>query len=198
MISSFFKSEINYLRKLNFISHVRCFISTENKPYFICFSLLMTAVILNFAGCAYSFTGASVPDHLSTIAIPIADDRSGAGEPGLRELLTERLTQKFIDDNTLQVAERTTANAVIEATLTSLSDAPAVVTAGENIASRRITISVHAVYKDLVKRITVFEKSFSNYGDYPSGGSISQRREAIEIAVDKITEDILLDTVSGW
>jgi hypothetical protein len=25
-----------------------------------------------------------------------------------------------------------------------------------------------------------------------------QRREAIETAIDRITEDILLDTVSGW
>jgi hypothetical protein len=161
--------------------------------------LFINAVILNFTGCcAYSFTGAAVPEHLQTIAIPILDDRSGAGEPGLRELLTERLTQKFIDDNTLQVTERTAADAILECTITSLSDAPAIVTAGETVASRRVTISVQAVYKDLVKRKTIFEKSFSGYGDYSSGLDISGRQTAIEEAVDNITEDILLDTVSGW
>lgn len=156
-------------------------------------------MLLNFAACcAYSFTGASVPEHLNTIAIPIADDRSGSGEPGLRELLTDQTTQKFIDDNTLQVAQRTNADAVLEMTITSLSDAPAIVTAGENVTTRRITIGVQVIYKDLVKRKTIFERGFSNYSDYPSGGSISDRQEAITVAVDKITEDILLDTVSGW
>jgi len=160
--------------------------------------LFISIGIVNLRCGVYSFTGASVPQHLKTIAIPVADDRSGSGEPGLRELLTDQLTQKFIDDNTLQVSERTTANAILECTITSLSDAPAVVTAGENVASRRITVSVKVIYRDLVQRKTIYDKSFSNYGDYESGGSISERRDAIEAAVDLITEDILLDTVSGW
>ena len=161
--------------------------------------LFIAAIVVNFSGCClYSFTGASVPEHLKTIAVPIADDRSGGAEPGLREKLTEVLTQKFIDDNTLQVTDKSNANAVLECTVVSLSDAPAIVTAGEQIATRRITISVQVVNKDLVKRKTIFEKTFSNYGDYPSGGSIDSRSSAIDEAIEKITQDILLDTVSGW
>ncbi len=161
--------------------------------------LFINLSVINFTGCcAYSFTGASVPKHLKTIAIPIAEDRSGSGEPGLIEMFTDKLTQKFIDDNTLQVAERTNADAVLECTITSLSDAPSVVAAGENVETRRITLSVQVTYKDLVKRKTIFEKGFSNYGDYPATGNINERTNAIETAVDKITEDILLDTVSGW
>jgi len=162
-------------------------------------SLYISIMVLNFGGCCvYSFTGASVPEHLKSIAIPIADDRSGGAEPGLREKLTEVLTQKFIDDNTLQVTDKSSANSVLECTIVSLSDAPAIVTAGEQIATRRITVSVQVVNKDLVKRKTLFEKTFSNYGDYTSGGSIDSRRSAIEEAIEKITQDILLDTVSGW
>lgn len=161
--------------------------------------LFITAMVLNFGACCmYSFTGASVPEHLKTIAIPMADDRSGGAEPGLREKLTEVLTKKFIDDNTLQVTDKSSANAVLECTVVSISDAPAIVTAGEQIATRRITISVSVVNKDLVKRKNIFEKTFSNYGDYPSGGSIDSRRSAIEEAIEKIAQDILLDTVSGW
>ena len=161
--------------------------------------LFIAVIVVNFNGCCiYSFTGASVPEHLKTIAIPIADDRSGGAEPGLREKITQLLTQKFIDDNTLQVSDKSTANAILECTIVSLTDAPAIVSAGEQIATRRITISVQVVNKDLVKRKTLFEKTFSNYGDYPSGGSIDSRRTAIEEAIEKITQDILLDTVSGW
>jgi len=161
--------------------------------------LFIAVIVGNFNGCCiYSFTGASVPEHLKTIAIPIADDRSGGAEPGLREKITEVLTQKFIDDNTLQVSDKSTANAILECTIVSLTDAPAIVSAGEQITTRRVTISVLVVDKDLVKRKIIFEKTFSNYGDYPSGGSIDSRKNAIEEAIEKITQDILLDTVSGW
>jgi outer membrane lipopolysaccharide assembly protein LptE/RlpB len=161
--------------------------------------LFTSALLLNFtAGCSYSFTGASVPKHLKTIAIPIADDRSGSAEFGLRESLTQKLIQKFIDDNSLQVTDKVNADAILECTIISFNDAPAIVTAGENVTSRRITIGVKASYRDLVKKITVYDKTFSSYEDYPQGGSLTERKNAIEKVLDKLTEDILLETVSGW
>lgn len=161
--------------------------------------LFITLTMINFTGCCvYSFTGASVPTHIKTIALPPAIDRSGSGEPGLSELFTNKLTQKFIDDNTLRVANKSNSDAVLDCGITSLSDAPTVVAAGENVTTRRITITVQVAYKDLVKKKTIFDKSFSNYGDYLANGGISARRSAIETAIDRITDDILLDTVSGW
>jgi len=168
------------------------------KKLFIALTLTLSINVglVNFVGCcSYSFTGASVPEHLKTISIPIADDRSGSGEPGLRESFTNTLVQKFIDDNTFQVAEKLKSDAVLECAITSLKDAPAIVTAGENVSSRRITISIQVIYRDLVKRTVIYEKTFSNYGDYIL---ITDRTQAIQTAIDKITEDILLDTVSGW
>lgn len=178
----------------NKIFHKKTFFNPAFKILFI------MLLIFNFAGCfgCYSFTGASIPPHLKTIAIPYAEDRSGQGEPGIRELFTDKLTQKFISDNSLQITDRNSADAILECAIVSVSDAPAVVTQGETVPLRRITVGVRVVYKDLVKRITVFEKSFSNFSDYsPSGGSL-ERSLSIENAIDKITEDILLDTVSGW
>ena len=57
---------------------------------------------------------------------------------------------------------------------------------------------MRGVYRDLIQRKAIYDKSFSNYGDYPSGGTIEERKDAIETAIDLISEDILLDTVSGW
>ncbi len=161
--------------------------------------LFIITAMINFGGCCvYSFTGASVPNYLKTIWIAPSLDRSGSGEPGLSDIFTNKLTQKFIDDNTLRVANKSNADATLDCVITSLTDAPVVVAAGENVTSRRITITVQVTYRDLVKKKTVYEKSFSNYGDYPSGGSITLRRNAIETAIDHITDDILLETVSGW
>jgi hypothetical protein len=188
--NSVFVSEIRMIRKLY---------NDNTALIFLLNGLFIIGALINFTSCcSYSFTGASVPEHLKTIAVPVADDRSGAGEPGLRELFTSKLTQKFIDDNTLRVTDRVNANATIDCTISSFSDAPAVVSGGENVTRRRITIGVQVIYKDLVKRKTIFEQNFSNYGDYNASGGLTEKNIAIGIAVDKITEDILLATVSGW
>jgi hypothetical protein len=155
--------------------------------------------LINLSGCcAYSFSGASVPKHIKSIAIPQTLDRSGSGEPGLGESFSAKLTQKFVDDNTLQITNKSNADANLSCIISSLNDAPSVVSAGENVTKRRITVTVQVTYKDMVKRKTVYEKSFSGYGDYASSGSISERKVAIDSAIDNITNDILLDTVSGW
>lgn len=161
--------------------------------------LLTSLMILKFEGCCfYSFTGASVPSHLKTIAIPVADDRSGSAESGLREKLTQKLIQKFIDDNSLQIVDRVNANSLLETTIVSFNDAPAIIAAGETITSRRITIGIKASYRDLVKKTVVFDKVYTNFANYPSSGSLSDKLNAIEEILEKTTEDILLETVSGW
>ncbi|MCH8169827.1 MAG: LptE family protein [Bacteroidetes bacterium] len=163
------------------------------------FFLFIFYSIVNFTSCGvYSFSGASVPSHLKSISIPIAEDRSGSGEPGLRELLTNQLIQKFIDDNSLQVSERGKANANLECTITGFADIPNIVAAGENITSRRLTINVKVIYNDNVNKKKIFDKVFSNYGNYPPAGNLNDRKEAINTAIDRITEDILLSVVSGW
>ena len=174
-------------------------ILVKSKASLLLFLLLIAAMMVNFtACCTYSFTGASVPDHLETIAVPIAEDRSGAGLPGLRELLTQQLIQEFIDDNSFQVTAGTKANAIVECTIVSVTDVPSIVGAGENIEQRRLTVNVQVVYKDLVKKVNVFDKSFSNYGDYVPGTTENERIRASEVAVNKISEDIVLAVISGW
>jgi hypothetical protein len=162
---------------------------------------LMAGAVLvtSVAGCAYSFTGASVPTHLKTIAIPLVDDQSGFGEPGMREYFTTQLTNLFINDNSLEVADRTRADSILEGAITGISDAPAVIQPGEQVARRRITVTARFAFQDMKLRKKVWEKSFSNWGDYESGGGgASQRQAGLQEAIRKITEDILLETVSGW
>ncbi len=171
--------------------------------------LLAALGLAGTAGGCYTFTGASVPSNLKTIAIPLVDDQSGFGEPGLREQFTTTLTNLFITDNSLEVADRTAADAMLIGVITSVTDAPAVVTQpasqqgvtqqGEQVSKRRITLTVKMTMQDVKSRKTMWEKSFSNWGDYDAGGTgASQRQTGLTDAIQKVTEDILLETVSGW
>jgi hypothetical protein len=156
------------------------------------------SLALLMAGCAYSFTGASVPPHLKTVAIPLVEDQSGFGEPGLREKFTAQIVQQFTADNSLEVSDRNTADSIIEGAITSISDAPAVVSQGEQVTRRRVTVSARFAFQDKKLRKKVWEKTFSNWGDYDSGGGLSQRQAGLQEALRKIAEDVLLETVSGW
>jgi len=158
----------------------------------VIFSLLAA-----LAGC-YSFKGGSVPPHLKTIAIPLVDDQSGFGQPGLREEFTTELTNMFINDNSLEIADRSVADAILEGTITSVTDAPSVVQQGEQVSKRRITVAVKFALQDMKQRKKMWDKTFSNWGDYDSGGGLSQRKTGLDDAIRKISEDILLETVSGW
>ena len=149
-------------------------------------------------GCAYSFTGSSVPTHLKTVAIPVIDDQSGFGEPGLRELFTQELTTQFITDNSLEVSDRTTADSILEGVVLTVTDIPSSVEEDEQVRKRRVTITVKFSYQDMKLRKKVWEKTFSNWGDYVSGTGLSQRSEGIREALRKLSEDVLLETVSGW
>ena len=157
---------------------------------------IIFAFSLLFFGCSYTFTGASVAPHLKTVAIPLFDDRSGFGEPNVKEKLTTSVLDLFIRDNTLSISDKTNADAIIEGAVISISDAPAIIEKGEKIGTRRITLVIHIVYNDLQLRKKIWEKDFSNYGDYET--SNQNRSVAIDEAIKKISEDILLQTVSGW
>lgn len=155
--------------------------------------------LLFLVSCSYSFTGSSVPSHLKTISIPFCIDRSGSGEATMADDFTNTLIEQFISDNSLAVTDKSRGDALLDCTINSLSDAPTVIEGGENVSTRRLTISARVIYKDFVKKKTVFDKRFSNYGDYENSGDIpTNRSNAIQTAIDRITEDILLAVVSDW
>lgn len=149
-------------------------------------------------GCSYSFKGGSVPAHLRTVAIPIAADQSGLGDPTLRDQFTQQLTDRFRSDNSLEISDRNNADSMVECVITGVKDAPAAIAAGEQVTRRRLTVTVHAIFQDLKLRKKIWDKDFSNYGDYASGGGLTQRSDGIKEAVRKLTEDILNETVAGW
>jgi len=161
--------------------------------------LFIVVVLSNFSGCNYSFTGASVPAHLKTVAIPMFDDRSGSGIFKLKEDLTSVLTQKFVEDNSLRVAEKNIANCIVEGIITSASDTPSQISGGEQIKTNRFTINVKVVFRDLVNKKVIFEKTFTNYKDYSTLNDItSARQSAIAESIKLVAEDILLGVVSNW
>lgn len=152
-----------------------------------------------FSGIScYTFSGASIPAHIKTIGIPLASDNSGFGRSDFRQLLTTELSDKFTHEGSLQVIDRAKSDALLEVTVSRISDDPVNIKAGEELVTKRVTISVDAVYKDQKLQKTVWERNFSQFADYPVSQSLQGFNTAFAGALEKLTQDILLGVISNW
>ena len=72
----------------------------------------------------YSFTG-SIPSHINTVAIPLFDDNTSF--PGVREDLTNKVIDRFIAENVLQVVPESNADLLITGTILSIQERAAII-----------------------------------------------------------------------
>ncbi len=166
------------------------------------FLLRSTPIILlaTFAASCYSFTGASIPPWIHTVGIPLVEDNSGFGQSAIRQDLTNQLIQKFTTDGSLQVANRSVSDALLQVTIppVGIMDEPVSVRAGEIVTTKRLTMNVHAIYRDQKKQKLFWERDFSEFSDYPISGGLAAQQQAILTDEQNLSQDILIAAISNW
>ncbi len=156
------------------------------------------ALSMALAGC-YSFTGGSIPPHLKTLSIPLADDTSVGGGPQMRETLTQQLVQAFRRENAFSLVQER-PDAVLEVTITNVTESIATVQQGEQERDKQIIVTAKVVYQDRVKQKSVWngDKQFPSTQTYAIAAGLQGREAAIDKALRQIANDILVAVVSGW
>lgn len=167
------------------------------KMRYIYYFLFIIFSIVFASGCYYSFKGGSVPEHLKTIVIPAVDDNSNWGNPAFKDLLYQELIQNFQDDNSLEVLNNS-GDSRLEVSIETINDQTMSVSPGELETERKVTVSCKAEFYDNIKKVSVWNKSFSSYEIYELANAQQARQEAIRNSIENISEDILLAVVSGW
>jgi hypothetical protein len=152
--------------------------------------------LLIWTACAmYSFKG-SLPSFIQTIAIPLFDDNTSY--PNIREDLTNKVVDAFIADNTLKIANESDADLLLNGTITSISQRAAILTSGEDVQEFQVYVNVKVKCEDVKNSKIYWEKTLSQFGSMPGSGTQDERDIAIADAVEKITEDILNNTLANW
>ncbi len=152
------------------------------------------------SGCAYySFSGASIPSHLTTIAIPLAEDRSLGPLTVLDEALTEFLIERFVRQTRLSLVENEDeADILLTTQITRYTNVPTSVTGQERAQFNRITLSVSAQYRNQVDD-DVLERTFSSFDDYdPLEGGLEAEETAALSALSNIADDLFTAATSNW
>ena len=161
---------------------------------FAIFILVFTFLVLT--GCGYySFKG-SLPSYIQNVAVPLFDDNTAY--PGVREDLTNKVVDAFIADNTLKITDESSADIIVSGTISSISQRAAVLTKGETVEEFQIYVNVKAKCEDVKNNKVLWEKTISQYGLMAGIGSQDDRDLAIAEAMDKITEDIINNTLANW
>jgi hypothetical protein len=161
--------------------------------------LIFTAALFSVSCGVYGFRGNNPPAGINSIAVPTFKDVSGFSDPTLAENFTQRVKTRIISDNTFKVADKNIADGILNCTITGVKDEAFVISSGENVTRRKVTISVTVDFENLKKQKVIWNKVFENYGEYSSSGNTFSAREAgVNTAIDRISEDIIIDLTSNW
>jgi hypothetical protein len=145
--------------------------------------------------CGIYTVSPSALGNLKTVAIPLFENQTT--ESGLRELLTDKLTQAFVSDNTLKVVREQQADGILSGTVISYNRKPYTFTQGQVVSEyvSNVEVSVRFVNRRSQKVIWE-EKNMSNWGTYKASGETEDDGKGR--AIDKLVQDILNKTVKGW
>jgi len=154
-------------------------------------------IIILLTGCAvYSFSGHGIAG-IESIAIEPFDNQTA--EFGIREDLTDIILTRLLSDRTLTLADRGSADAILYGNVLSIEDRPYSWNSDENVSEYEIKISVSFTLRKPDKSEPVWEGRLVGNGSYPyKPGSVEERDEGIEKALDLIAQDLLNKLTSDW
>jgi len=147
-------------------------------------------------GCfKYSFTG-SLPSHIKNVAIPLFENNTSY--TGVNQELTNKTVDLFVLDNSLSVTSESQADIIISGTVASIIQRPAILSEGETVEEYHMVVNVRIKCEDIKNNKVLWEKTLSQFGVLAQGGGIEEQDTAIDDAVEKITVDILNNTLGYW
>lgn len=162
-------------------------------------ALLLSLLLLT--GCGYySFTGASIPDDIQTLALPEAELRAATPVPSLGADLTALLTDRFIRQTRLRLEEdETAADAFLETAVEGYRNDPAAVSGAEQAERSRVTVTVRVRYGRRGADELLLDRTFSAFAEYdPASDGAEGETQAAAAALRQIADDIFTAATSNW
>ncbi|MDG1755469.1 MAG: LptE family protein [Rhodothermales bacterium] len=161
--------------------------------------LVPIVLLLLISGCGYySFTGATIPEHLGSIAIPLVEDNSISTVSAMDEEMTQLLIDRFVRQTRLSLEpNELAADALLSLIITRYDNVPTSVSGNEQATRNRVSITVSVQYQDQVEDAELLNRTFSAFEEYDPFDP-DQEESAAFAALIKIAEDIFTAATSNW
>ncbi len=197
------------MKKNNVVQSAKCKVQNEGGVLHAITPCIKTTLFtLHFAlwitassGCGfYSFTGASIPENIQTIAIPQVVDNSVNTFPTLGDQMTELLVNRFVRQTRLSLVENEDeADAVLTVELQRYTNAPSAVSGEERAALNRVSLTAAVVYIDRSgdDEKELLRRSFTSFEEYDPV-NLDDEEVAAVAALQNLADDIFTAATSNW
>ena len=174
--------------------------------------------IFMLVGCSYYSMAGSIPANINNVYIPLIENDTAEFE--ISENLTSKITQEIAIQNILKITDDSNSDSTILGVITSATDGPFTFDSNEQVDEYRFSISLKILWVDNENEKNLIEKTFTGFGNYsinndPSSDGIDNdndgildendddefgdsRELAINIAINKITSDVVNSILSTW
>jgi outer membrane lipopolysaccharide assembly protein LptE/RlpB len=154
-------------------------------------AILLCAITV---GCGvYSFSSSSL-GGVKTISVPEFDNKSL--QYGLQQDLTQKLIDRFIQDNTLKVVAASDADAILRGEVVRYERVAYTYDKGDNVSEYKVNIYVNFVLERKGGKVLLERQNLLGWGVYEAASETEDdgRLEAI----DKLARDIVDETTKSW
>lgn len=171
--------------------------------YFILAAFAIVLVSFGNSGCKiYSFRDVSIPDSIRTVKINFIENKAPYVNPQLSPRLTDRLRQKIVSQTKLSQTNNDNADWDIRGHISnyafSTSGVTSSQTGGRDVATNRLTVTVHIVLNDQKANKTQ-EYDVSRSFEFSGNQSIQQAEANLgDEIIRGLTDDIFNRIFSNW
>ena len=158
-------------------------------------SLVLLITLLAVNNCTYySFSGSGLKG-ISSVAVPLFEDQTQ--EYGLREPLTQKVVDAYVQDNTLKVVNQKNSDSILYGTIIRYRREAHTFDESENVKEYKVRIFVRATLEEIKKKKIIWEED--NLEGWAIYSAVDETEDdGKEKALQKLAEDIVNRTVKGW
>lgn len=159
--------------------------------YFYLF--IPVVLLLLYSCCTYSFSGIS--SGIKSISIPVFENESL--RYGLEDTFTRSVTDAFIEDNRLKIADEKSADAILIVTIKTFERTPYSYDESENVKEYKINISASILLKKMESEEEIFKaNNFSEWATYYPLTEVEE--DGIDKVAKKFSDKILRSILESW
>ena len=166
----------------------------------LCKKVFISLSYVLFLGCgAYSFTGISISEKTKSFQVNYFQNSSDLIEPGIERDFTLALQDIILNQTNLSLV-KFNGDIIYEGEIVEYRISPTTATARNTADQNRLTISVNVRFINKHNEEADFEKRFSFFYDYAGSAQLigSQKASAIKEIYDRITQDIINESLANW
>ena len=162
------------------------------------FPIPFLCVFLAVTGCYYSTSQGSRSGDIRNIVIPLFENTTVEAE--IQETLTDTVIERFLDNGEYRIVGIRQADAAIIGVITAIHQESVAFSEGTTAREVRLSIVVDVRFETVDKKEVIWEeRQLRTYGDYAiDTGTDTDREPAIKTAIDRMADEILNQSISGW